>query len=278
MARERYHKGRPHACGERGNMTDLANYPATFHDLKGASVFITGGGAGIGAALTEGFLRQGAKVAFVQRSDASSFVDRLEKETGNRPLFIPCNVTDTRALKEAIDDAAAAHGPIRVLVNNAANDSRKPTLETTEDFWRETLDINLKHYFFATQAVVPMMKAAGGGRIVNYSSISYMVANPGMPVYMAANAAITSLTRTFAREFGPSGIRVNAIAPGWVLTERQLRLWASAKAIKGHIEKQALKERIEPPEMVGPTLFLASDVSRMMTGQLLVVDGGVVMQ
>jgi NAD(P)-dependent dehydrogenase (short-subunit alcohol dehydrogenase family) len=258
-------------------MTDPTTYAATFHDLKDASVFITGGGSGIGAALTEGFLRQGAKVAFVQRSDATAFVDRMEKETGNRPLFLPCNVTDTRALKDAIEDAAQAHGPIRVLVNNAANDSRMPMLETTEQFWQEALDVNLKHYFFATQAVVPMMRKAGGGTIINYSSISYMMADPGMPVYMAANAAITALTRTFAREFGKDGIRVNAIAPGWVLTERQLRLWASEKAVKAHVDRQSLKERIQPADMVGATLFLASDASRVMTGQIMVLDGGVVL-
>jgi galactose dehydrogenase len=154
-------------------MTDLPTYP----DLRGASVFITGGGSGIGAALTEGFLRQGARVAFVQRSDASAFVEEMARETGNRPLFIPCDITDTAALRAAISTASEAHGPITVLVNNAANDQRHTTLEVDEAYWDWSIAINLKAYFFAAQAVIPGMQAAGGGAIINFSSISYMMGN-----------------------------------------------------------------------------------------------------
>ena len=250
--------------------------PATYPDLEGASVFITGGGSGIGAALTEGFLRQGAKVAFVQRSDSSDFVSAMEKETGNRPLFIPCDITDLKTLKSAMDQAGKAHGPITVLVNNAANDKRPKTEDVTEEFWDWSMAINLKSYFFACQAAVAGMKAAGGGSIINFSSVSYMMGNAGYPAYTAANSGINGLTRSLAREFGPDRIRVNALAPGWVLTEKQKDLWVTPEGLAAHLERQCLKDPLEPADIVGGVLFLASKTSKMMTGQALVIDGGVV--
>ncbi|MGP1357608.1 SDR family NAD(P)-dependent oxidoreductase [Roseicyclus sp.] len=247
-----------------------------FPDLEGRSVFITGGGSGIGASLTEAFLRQGAKVAFVQRSDASLFVEEMADLTGNRPLFLPCDITDIPALQDTIGTAAQAHGPVTVLVNNAANDKRHRTEEVTEDFWDWSQAINLKAYFFACQAVVAGMRAAGGGSIVNFSSISYMMGNAGYPAYTTANGGITALTRSLAREFGPDAIRVNALMPGWVLTDKQLEMWASPEDLAAHMEKMCLKEHLKPRDITGGTLFLASDASRMMTGQALVIDGGVV--
>lgn len=249
---------------------------ATFHDLEGASVFITGGGSGIGAALTEGFLRQGAKVAFVGRSDASAFVDRMEKETGNRPLFIQCDITDIAALKAAIEKSAEAHGPITALVNNAANDQRHTSMEVDEEFWDWAQSINLKAYFFACQSVIEGMRSAGGGSIINFTSISYMMGNAGYPAYTTANSGINGLTRSLAREFGPDNIRVNALAPGWVLTQKQIDKWAEPDALAAHLERQCLKEHLVPEDIVASTLFLASKASRMITGQALVVDGGVV--
>jgi len=249
---------------------------ATFHDLQGASVFITGGGSGIGASLTEGFLEQGAHVAFVQRSDATAFCDEMEAKYGNRPLFMPCDITDMDALKACIDQAATAHGPITALVNNAANDKRHTTAEVDSDFWDCMIAINFKAYFFACQAVIPGMQAAGGGSIINFSSISYMMGNAGYPLYTGSNAGINGMTRSLAREFGPDKIRVNAIAPGWVLTQKQLDKWATPEGLAAHMDRQCLKEHLEPRDIVGATLFLASSVSRMMTGQAMVVDGGVV--
>lgn len=249
---------------------------ATFHDLEGASVFITGGGSGIGASLTEGFLRQGAKVAFVGRSDASAFVERMEVETGNRPLFIQCDITDIAALKAAVAQASDLHGPIGVLVNNAANDQRHATLEVDEAFWDWSQSINLKAYFFACQAVIPGMQALGGGAIVNFTSISYMMGNSGYPAYTTANSGINGMTRSLAREFGPDRIRVNAIAPGWVLTEKQIEKWATPEGLAAHLERQCLKDHLAPQDIVESTLFLASKASRMISGQALVVDGGVV--
>lgn len=249
---------------------------ATFHDLNGASVFITGGGSGIGAALTEGFLRQGAKVAFVGRSDASEFVDQMEQEIGARPLFIQCDITDIPALQAAIGQSAEAHGPIKVLVNNAANDQRHQTAEVTEEFWDWSQEINLKAYFFACQAVADGMKQLGGGSIINFSSISYMMGNAGYPAYVTANAGINGLSRALAREFGPDHIRVNALAPGWVLTQKQLDLWADPDALAAHLDRQCLKDHLEPQDIVDAVLFMASQTSKMMTGQTMVVDGGVV--
>lgn len=253
-------------------MTNAAQFP----DLKDASVFITGGGSGIGAALTDGFMAQGARVAFVQRSDASAFVAEMAEKHGRAPLFLPCDITDTPALKASIDKAADAHGPVTVLVNNAANDKRHSTEEVTEEFWDWMMAINQKAYFFACQAVVPGMKAAGGGAIVNFTSISYMMGQDGYPAYITGNSGINAMTRGLAREFGPNNIRVNALAPGWVLTDKQKELWVTPEALAAHIDKQCLKHTLAPEDIIEPTLFLASNASRAMTGQAMVVDAGVV--
>ena len=253
-------------------MTDHPIYP----DLKGQSVFVTGGGSGIGAALVEGFLQQGARTAFIQRSDAGDFCDRMEETHGSRPLYIGCDVTDIEALRKAIAEVSERQGPITVLVNNAANDQRHKTEDVTEEFWDWSQAVNLRPYFFTAQAVTPGMREAGGGSIINFSSISYMVGNGGYPSYVAANSGITGLTRGLAREFGEAGIRVNAIAPGWVLTERQKRLWATPELLAAHLAKQCIKEHLVETDIVGGVLFLASSASRMMTGQIMAIDGGVV--
>ncbi|WP_417686755.1 SDR family NAD(P)-dependent oxidoreductase [Roseibium sp.] len=249
---------------------------AIFPDLKDRSVFITGGGSGIGAALTDGFLAQGAKVAFVQRSDAKAFCDEMESRHGRRPLFRPCDITDIPSLKRAMDQAAEANGPISVLVNNAANDQRHAAEDVTEDYWDWCQSINLKPYFFACQHVIPGMREAGGGSIINFSSISYMMGGAGFVGYTTANSGINGMTRSLAREFGPDRIRVNSLAPGWVLTQKQKDMWVTPEALAAHIDRQCLKDEITPKDIVDPALFLASSSSRMMTGQALVVDAGVV--
>ncbi len=253
-------------------MTDHAIFP----DLRGASVFITGGGSGIGAALTEGFLRQGARVAFCQRRDGAAFCDAMEKLTGNRPLFFAADITDLAQLEAALTAASAAQGPISVLVNNAADDQRMATLDVDEAFFDKSIAVNLKAYFFAAKAVIPAMQAAGGGAIINFSSISYMFGDKGYPVYIAANAAITGLSRTLAREFGPSRIRVNTLAPGWVMTQKQKDLWVTPEGLAAFLQRQCLPDPLQPGDMVEGCLFLASRASRAMTGQVLVMDGGVV--
>ena len=254
-------------------MTDAG---PVFPDLSGASVFVTGGGSGIGAALTEGFLRQGARVAFCQRSDGSAFAQAMEEATGARPLDLRCDLTEVGALRETIAQAAETHGPVTRLICNAANDDRHATLEVSEDYWDRNQAINLRSYFFAAQAVLPGMREAGGGAIVNFSSISYMMGNAGYASYATANAGITGLTRSLAREFGGSGVRVNALAPGWVLTEKQREMWATEADLAAHLERQCLPCHLAPADIVGPCLFLASEASAMMTGQVVVVDGGVV--
>jgi NAD(P)-dependent dehydrogenase (short-subunit alcohol dehydrogenase family) len=247
---------------------------AHFPDLSGASVFITGGGSGIGAALVDGFLEQGARVAFVDIADAGGFASEMAAKHGIRPLFLRCDVTDTAALRAAVAEAARAHGPVTVLVNNVANDVRHGTLEVTEEFWDRNQAVNFRSYFFATQAVIPGMQAAGGGRIVNFSSIAYMRGIAEYPSYAAANAAIMGLTRAQAREFGPDNIRVNVIAPGWTMTPKQLELWVKPETYEPFLETQCLRRPVLPEDIVPPTLFLASAASTAITGQVLPVDGG----
>lgn len=249
---------------------------ATFHDLAGKSVYITGGGSGIGAALTDGFLAQGAKVAFIGRSDASAFVAEMAEKHGHAPLFLQGDITDTDRLRGSIEEAAQAHGPVDILVSNAANDRRHRLEDLSPQDWDALQAVNLKAYFFAAQAVAPGMRDKGSGAIINFSSISYMMGNAGYPAYTAANGGITALSRSLARELGPDGIRVNALAPGWVLTEKQLAQWATPEDLAAHLERQCLKTHLKPQEIVDAVLFLASDASRMMTGQCIVVDGGVV--
>ncbi|MBU2867232.1 SDR family NAD(P)-dependent oxidoreductase [Pacificibacter marinus] len=247
-----------------------------FHDLKDKHVFITGGGSGIGAALTEGFLAQGAKVSFVQRSDASDFVAKMKEKHGVAPSFFACDLSDVDAIKSSMTAAQKRHGDIDVLVNNAGNDVRHEIKDLTPDQWDFNHAVNLRPYFFTAQFVAPFMAQNGGGAIINYSSISYMMGNDCYAAYVTANAGITGLTRALARELGPQNIRVNAIAPGWVLTQKQLDQWASPEGLQDHLARQCLKTHLAPEDMVGGTLFLASSASKMMTGQVMVIDGGVV--
>ena len=247
---------------------------ATYHDLADASVFITGGGNGIGAALTDGFLAQGAKVAFVGRSDANTFANEMGAKHGITPLFIQCDVTDTDALHAAMDKAVAAHGTLNVLVNNAANDMRYDAMQIDPATWDAQQAINLRAYFFACQKAAQIM--GGQGAIINYSSITYMMGLAGMVPYVTANAGIMGMTRALAREWGPKGVRVNAIAPGWVMTDKQEDLWATPQSKAAFLEKQCLKAFMKPGDMVGGTLFLASQASAMMTGQTIAIDAGVV--
>lgn len=249
---------------------------AIYPDLEGRSVLITGGGTGIGAALTEGFVRQGSKVAFldIAADESQALVSRLEKQALHKPLFLQTDLRDIAALRKSVAIAAEANGPITVLVNNAARDDRHEIEAVDEDYWEENQATNLRHQFFVAQAVVPGMKEAGGGSIVNFTSTSYMLNIGDMPSYTAAKAGVVGLTKGLAGKLGRHGIRVNAIAPGWVMTERQRRLWVTKEALSAMIDRQCLKEEIQPGDMVGPCLFLASNAARMVTAQVLVADGG----
>lgn len=247
---------------------------AQFTDLRDAHVFITGGGSGIGAALTEGFLQQGACVSFVDIADSTAFCDEMEKKYQRRPFFRHCDIRDVQALSAAISATEVAQDRIGILINNAARDDRHSIEATSPEQWDDLMAINLRSQFFAVQSVLPGMKAMGKGAIINVSSNSYMLGLGGYPAYVSAKAAIAGLTKSLARDLGPFGIRVNCLVPGWVMTERQKNLWANEKAVAECLAQQSLKHVIEPEDMIAPCLFLSSTASRMMTGQLLVVDGG----
>jgi NAD(P)-dependent dehydrogenase (short-subunit alcohol dehydrogenase family) len=235
-------------------------------------VLITGGGSGIGAAMVEAFCEQGSQVAFFDILEDES--RRLVERLNGAPTFIPCDLTDIEALRRQIQEIRAALGPVRVLVNNAANDERHAVDEVSPGYWDRAMAVNLRHLFFAAQAVRPGMRDAGGGAIINLSSIAWMAGGADMIAYSTAKAGIVGLTNSLAREFGGDNIRVNAIAPGAVMTRKQLRLWydeASAAAMAG---RQMIKQRLEPEDIARAALFLAADDSRMITKQCLVVDAG----
>jgi NAD(P)-dependent dehydrogenase (short-subunit alcohol dehydrogenase family) len=253
----------------------MADHPV-YPDLKDASVLVTGGGSGIGAALTGGFAAQGARVAFIDIAEKESraLVERLAPGAAHRPLFLKADLRDIEALREAVGEAVAAHGPVTVLVNNAALDDRHEIEAVDEDYWENNLAINLRPHFFTIQAVAEGMRAAGGGAIVNFTSTSYMLNIGNMPAYTTSKAGIVGLTKGMAGKLGPNNIRVNAIAPGWVMTERQKELWVTEEGLADMIGRQCIKAPIQPEDMVGPCLFLASNAARMVTAQVLIADGG----
>jgi NAD(P)-dependent dehydrogenase (short-subunit alcohol dehydrogenase family) len=244
---------------------------AAYSSLKDRTVFVTGGASGIGAAFVRAFHEQGAKVAFVDLNEAAG---QALAGTLSASWFRRCDVTDADALQAAIRDAADALGPITVLINNVANDTREVAAEVTLEAWRKGLAVNLDPAFIAAVAVYPMMKAAGGGSIVNVSSINAILGPGELPTYSAAKGAINSLSKSLAHAWGPDRIRVNALSPGWVITPRQLELWLTPEAEAEWSKLVALKDRIMPEDIARAALFLASDDSRMMTGQNMVVDAG----
>jgi len=244
----------------------FASYPS----LNGRTVFVSGGGSGIGASIVEHFAEQGAKVGFVDIDEAASTA--LARKTG--ALFLKADVRDVAAYQAAIADVAARLGTITVLINNAARDDRHDLKDVTPAFWDERLAVNLRHQFFAIQAVAPGMKAAGGGSIVNFSSVSYHTMTAQLSVYQAAKAAVIGLTRGLARDLGPDRIRLNAITPGWIMTQRQIDLWLTPEAEADLLKAQVLKEKVYPPDIARMALFLASDDSRLISAQNFVVDGG----
>ena len=249
---------------------------ARFPDLEGVSVLITGGGSGIGAALTEGFTRQGARVAFIDIAEVPSraLAERIAATEVLRPPYLNADLTDIGALRDAAAEAAAAHGPVTVLINNAAFDERHDIDAVTEEYWDKNQAINLRPHFFTAQAVAPGMIEAGKGSIINFTSTSFLINHPDMPSYTTAKAGIIGLTKGLAGRLGPHRIRVNAVAQGWVITERQRKLWVDEERLAAHVAKQCIREVMLPDDMVGTCLFLASDASRMLTAQTIIVDGG----
>ncbi len=249
---------------------------ATYPSLRDRTVFVTGGGSGIGAEIVEHFARQGSQVAFVDvdASAATRLVERLTPAVRHAPAFIECDVRDIAALRRALAAAARRLGDVAVLVNNAASDDRHRTAEITPDYWDERMAVNLRHYFFTIQAVTDGMKIAGGGSIVNISSIGWLIPSIDQAAYVTAKAGIVGLTRTLAHELGPAAIRVNCILPGAIITERQRRLWLTPQYAAAVQQAQSLKRDLLPDEVARLVLFLAADDSSAMTGQSYIIDGG----
>jgi D-xylose 1-dehydrogenase len=247
---------------------------AIYPDLEGKSVLITGGGSGIGAAIVRAFVRQKAKVGFIDIAEAPSqaLVAELGEKSGVR--FAKADIRDIDALRTAIAALTDVLGPADVLINNAANDERHATPDVTPEMFDERIAVNLRHAFFAAQAVLPGMQAKGGGAIVNFSSMSWIAGIGGMAIYTAAKSAIIGLTRSLARDYGAYNIRVNAIAPGWVKTERQLTRWLTPEGDKQRLQAQCLKRWVEPEDIARFCVFLASDDASACTAQHYVVDAG----
>lgn len=252
-------------------MPENASYPS----LVDTPVVISGGASGIGAALVRNFARQGARVGFVDIAAETGTALAVElSEAGHTVRFTACDITDTAAYQAAIAGFAAAHGDALVLVNNAAHDERHDWSSVTPEYWDERMAVNLKHAFFAIQAVAPAMARAGRGSIINTGSISWMVGTPRLPIYETAKAAMHGMTRAMAGELGRSGIRVNTVVPGAVITERQLELWLTEQDVADIRKAQAISELIYPDDVAQMVLFLAAADSSRITGQQFLVDGG----
>lgn len=249
----------------------FAHYPS----LKDKVVFITGGSSGIGADIVSAFARQGAKVGFVGRNAAAAAeVLASLADVPAKPLFMACDLADVAALQAAVAQTIAAFGPIDVLVNNAANDQRHVFLEVTPAQFDAWTAVNLKAHFFAAQAVIPSMRAQGGGAIVNLGSTSWKNKVAGYVTYATCKSATTGLTRSLAREFGREHIRVNTLTPGWVMTPKQLEQWVDAEGEAEMDRNHCLPGRIVGVDIANMALFLAAEDSRMITAQEFVVDAG----
>lgn len=255
--------------------TAHAAFGAIYPDLQDRRVIITGGATGIGAGLVEAFVSQGARIAFVDVQDAEgeALVRRLEGEARHAPIYRHLDLTDVEAVTATIKDLAAELGGVDVLVNNAANDDRHAIEDVTPAFWEERMNVNLRHLFFAAQSVLPSMREAGGGSIINFGSISWHLALPDLILYQTAKAAISGLTRSLARDLGRDNIRVNTIVPGNVKTPRQEK-WYTPEGEAEIVAAQCLSGRILPVDVAALVLFLSSEGARMCTGHDYFVDAG----
>ena len=248
---------------------------ATYSDLAGKVVLVTGGASGIGESIVRRFAQQKSIVVFFDiKAEEGTSLARELSGTGLSAHFLNVDLTDIAALRAGIADARKAHGPINILVNNAAHDERHPTEEVTPEYWDDRIAVNLKHQFFAAQAVLPDMKAANAGAIVNFGSVSWIAGQGGMAAYTASKSGVIGLTRSLARDYGPYNIRVNAIAPGWIMTQRQIEKWLTPAGVDELMHRQCLKRKLVPDEIAKFTVFLASDEASACTSQHYIVDGG----
>jgi NAD(P)-dependent dehydrogenase (short-subunit alcohol dehydrogenase family) len=253
-------------------MSKFATYPS----LAGKLVLITGGAQGIGAAAVEQFAQQGARVAFLDIADepATALIARISSLVPHSPIYYTCDLADIPALQSTVAGIAATHGAPGVLVNNAASDDRHRFEDVTPAYWDERIAINLRHHYFAAQAVVPFMKAAGAGSIINMSSIAPLIPTPDLSIYNMAKSAVTAMTRSLGHELGPFNIRVNSVLPGAILTERQRRLYMSPEYEQYVSSVQHIKRHILPEEVARLILFLAADDSAAITSQSHIIDAG----
>lgn len=249
-------------------MTSKTRYPS----LAGRAALVTGGASGIGESVVRGFVRNGARVALIDVDREAG--EALRAELGSDVVFIGRDLTDVQSLRAAVNEAESQVGPIRALVNNAANDQRYAVEDITPEQWDASQAINLRQQFFVAQAVLPGMRAAGGGTVVNLSSVAWRGGVPDLVPYTTAKAGILGLTRSLGAALGEHGIRVNAVAPGAVMTERQMRLWYKPEDRARAVAMQALHTEIVGDDIADAVLFLSADDSRMITKQCLTVDGG----
>jgi NAD(P)-dependent dehydrogenase (short-subunit alcohol dehydrogenase family) len=247
---------------------------ATYPSLKDRVVLVTGGAMGIGEAIVRGFAAQGTRIGFLDIADDAA--KKLQADIGAQVTlhYEHCDVTDIAALKRSIENVRKALGPITILVNNAAHDQRHNVHEVTPEFFDDRIAVNLKHQFFAAQAVYADMKAAKNGAIVNFGSSAWMVGDLNLTIYSTAKAAVLGLTRSLAREFGPDNIRVNCVVPGWIMTQRQIELWLTPEGEKNLMQAQCIKRKLYPDDVARLVMFLASDDSSGCTNQSYVIDGG----
>jgi NAD(P)-dependent dehydrogenase (short-subunit alcohol dehydrogenase family) len=249
---------------------------ATYPSLRGQVAFVSGGATGLGAEFVDQLAAQGVHVGFVDLLDDEGrlLAERIARRGDPEPLYRCCDVRDIPGLQEAIADTGRRLGPVTILVNNAASDERHAVETLGVDEWDDRLRVNVRHHFFATQAVAPMMRAAGRGSVINLGSISAHIDLLDLPAYITAKAGIEGLTRTLARELGPDGIRVNCVIPGWVMTERQLRDWVTPEAEASIERNQCLPQKVYPADVARLVLWLAAEDSRSCTAQKWIVDGG----
>jgi NAD(P)-dependent dehydrogenase (short-subunit alcohol dehydrogenase family) len=248
---------------------------ATYPSLRGRTAFVSGGASGLGAEFVSQLAGQGARVAFIDIDlDRGKALEQALRDDGADALFAECGVRDVPALQAAISRSAEQLGPIRVLVNNAANDHRDKVVEMDQALWDDRIAVNLRHHFFTAQAVAEMMRDAGSGSIINLGSISAHIDLMDLPGYITAKAGVEGLTRTLAREYGPWYIRVNCIIPGWIMTEKQLTHWVTPEAEESILRNQCLPDKVYPDDVARLLLWLAADDSRACTAQRWIVDGG----
>ncbi|MCX5478156.1 SDR family NAD(P)-dependent oxidoreductase [Kaistia geumhonensis] len=247
---------------------------AIYPSLRDRTVVVTGGGSGIGESIVRHFVAQGSKVGFldINREASEALVAELAPQGTVR--FEHCDLRDIAALRASIANIRAAYGPVTILVNNAAHDERHKLEDVTPEYWDDRIHVNLRHQFFAAQAVAEDMKAAGRGAIINLGSISWMIGMGGMAGYTASKSAVLGLTRSLARDLGPFNIRVCSVLPGWVMTQRQIDLWLTPEAEATIMASQCLKRKLYPEDIARPVLFFASDEAGACTNQSYVVDGG----